>query len=257
METSQLHPWAVIRGLLLELKSHEVPKVVDQAGLKINWKLKEDENYSEKYKIAAYRTRIDDAYDALSEDAKLRVSYIITRELVSRDYGEKLAIALSDIGWRIDGGKLKPDNESICELFFPQQTQHDAYVEFRKILQLAKASITIVDPYLDQNLFTLLTTAIRSNMAIQLLTAKCPSDFKLEAQHWLNQNSGVTLEVRSTKDFHDRFIIIDNTQCWHIGCSIKDAGRKVFMVSVMEDAANRLALLDQITKTWQIANKIL
>lgn len=257
METSQLHPWVVIRGLLLELKSHDVPRIVDRAGLRLNWTLTKAENYSEKFKIDAYRIRIDDAYESLSEDDQLRVSYIITTELIRLDYGEKLAAALLDIGWRIEDGKLTPDNESIYELFFSQQTQHDAYVKFREILQSAKTAITIVDPYLDQNLFTLLTTAIQPNMAFQLLTAKCPSDFQLEARHWLTQNSGVTLEVRSTKDFHDRFIIIDNTQCWHIGCSIKDAGRKVFMVSAMEDSANRTALLAQITKTWQASNKIL
>lgn len=34
------------------------------------------------------------------------------------------------------------------------------------------------------------------------------------------------LSVKATTDFHDRFLIIDKTEVYHIGASIKDAGKK-------------------------------
>ena len=90
-------------------------------------------------------------------------------------------------------------------------------------------------------------------MRIQLLTAKLPGDFSLEAKKWVSQHSGMTLEVRTTKGFHDRFIVLDGTSCWHIGCSLKDAGNKAFMLSQVEDEENRAALISQVNKAWSSA----
>ncbi|MBQ4282037.1 MAG: DNA-binding protein, partial [Spirochaetales bacterium] len=40
-----------------------------------------------------------------------------------------------------------------------------------------------------------------------------------------------SLEVRETDEFHDRFLILDRRQMYHIGASIKDAGKKAFEIS--------------------------
>jgi hypothetical protein len=84
-------------------------------------------------------------------------------------------------------------------------------------------------------------------------TSSLPTDFALEGKKWLSQHAGSSLNVRTTKEFHDRFIILDNSVCWHIGCSIKDAGNKAFMLSELEDRDNREALLAQARKSWDAA----
>ena len=43
------------------------------------------------------------------------------------------------------------------------------------------------------------------------------------------------LLVKTTTDFHDRFLIIDSTEVYHIGASIKDAGKKSFGITKIED----------------------
>ena len=43
------------------------------------------------------------------------------------------------------------------------------------------------------------------------------------------------LSVKMTTDFHDRFLIIDKTEVYHIGASIKDAGKKSFGITKVED----------------------
>lgn len=253
MNTSKLHPWSVIRGVLLELSSYEVPKVIDRAGLSVDWGISEKQDYSDKMRIAAYRPRIDRAYAELSQEDGIRVAYVLTDELSTRGLGEKLDAALRAIGWRIDGGKLAPDAEPLRELFFPTQSQHDAYVEIRRILQAAKKSITVVDPYLDQTIFTLLASTLQPEMTIRLLTSKVPADFHLEAKVWRAQHSGITLDVRTTREFHDRFVVLDDFTCWHVGASIKDAGSKAFMLSCIEDDENCYALLVQLQASWQKA----
>lgn len=253
MENSTLHPWPVVRGILLELSSYEVPKLADRAGLTVNWALTENKDFSDKMRIAAYRPRLDAAYNALSEDDQLRAVFVVAGELASRGLAEKLEAALKTIGWCLKEGRLVPEAVAVHELFFPQQSQHDAYVEIRRILQSASTSVSLVDPYVYQTLLTLLTAVLKPRMTIHILTAKLPDDFTLEAKAWQAQHTDVSLEVRTTREFHDRFIVIDEQLCWHIGCSIKDAGYKVFMLSNVEDDGNRSALLAQFERSWQAA----
>jgi hypothetical protein len=59
-------------------------------------------------------------------------------------------------------------------------------------------------------------------------------DFALEGRNFQKQH-GKTIEVRTEKTFHDRFILVDGTRCWHLGASIKDAGMKAFALSEFKD----------------------
>ena len=254
MDTSTLHPWPVLRSILLELSSYEVPKIVDRAGLVVDWSLSSQKDYSDKMRIAAYRPRIDSAYRELNQDDKIRVAYVLAAELSQRGFAEKLNETLLPIGWCLDSGRLIPANDDVRELFFPRQSQHDAYTEIRNILQKAKISITIVDPYLDQSILTLLATALTDRMSIRLLSARLPVDFSLEVTKFNTQHQNTRIEVRATKEFHDRFLVLDGEVCWHIGCSIKDAGNKAFMLSKLEDETNRSALVAQIETAWQSGN---
>ncbi len=43
------------------------------------------------------------------------------------------------------------------------------------------------------------------------------------------------LSVKTTKDFHDRFLILDKIEVYHIGASIKDTGKKSFGITKIED----------------------
>ncbi len=248
---SDLNPWPVVRGFLLRLSSYEVPGIIDRAGLTVDWTLTEKENYSHNTRLTAYRPRIDAAYQSLSNnDDRLRVAYIVTRELASHGSTDELNDALREIGWELRDNKLVPSGSNVRELFLPDQSHHDAYVGIRAILQKAQNRVVVVDPYIDQSILTLLSTCVKAGMTIRILTSKLPSDFALEARKWLSQHAGGSLEVRTTKEFHDRFIVLDDTTCWHVGCSIKDAGSKAFMLNELEDHDNRMALLAQVDKSW-------
>ncbi len=251
---SDLNPWPVVRGFLLNLSSYDVPKIVDRAGLTVDWSLTDKQNYSHKMRLAEYRPRIDTAYQALSNDSdRLRVAYIVTQELAKHGATDELNDALVKIGWELRGGGLAPSNSVVGELFFQEQSQHAAYVEIRAIVQKVTSKIAIIDPYIDQSILTLLSTCAKPGLRVEILTSSLPTDFALEGKKWLSQHAGSSLNVRTTKEFHDRFIILDNSVCWHIGCSIKDAGNKAFMLSELEDRDNREALLAQARKSWDAA----
>ena len=44
------------------------------------------------------------------------------------------------------------------------------------------------------------------------------------------------LDVKYTRVFHDRFLILDKTKAYHVGASLKDAGKKCFGINLIEDA---------------------
>ena len=56
---SALIPWPIVRGILLESSSYKVPEIIDRTGLAVDWELTDNDNYSNKTRIAAYRRRID------------------------------------------------------------------------------------------------------------------------------------------------------------------------------------------------------
>jgi hypothetical protein len=253
MLKTDLDPWRVIRSFLAEIDSRAVPDVMDRAGLAVDWILTERQDYSHSYRWSAYRPRIDAAYEALqSDDDRLRIAFIVASDLSRRGLQQKLNEALRGIGWELRGGSLVAIGGSVRELFFPDGSHHDAYIHIREILQNATTSVDIIDPYVDGSMLSLLAACAKPKMRFRLLTSKHPQDLALEAQKWWRQNNDNTLEIRTTKEFHDRFIVLDQTKCWHIGASIKDAGNKVFMISQIEDEDNRVALLQQIQKSWDI-----
>ena len=249
-----LDPWRVILTCLLdELDSYDIPAVIDKSGMTVNWTLTDRENYSHRYRREAYRPRIVQAYNALTDDDRLRVCLIASKELASRDFSEQLNAGLAGIGWQIENDRLSPANQQVRELFFPPDTQHDAYVENRKIVRDTKRSIRIIDPYLDETIFNLFRH-VEDSMKIELLTSKLSHDFMHEVENFRKQYPQINIEVRCTKDFHDRFIITDDEKFWHIGCSIKDAGNKAFFLSRIEDPKNIHSLLSTLNDTWTSAN---
>lgn len=55
-----------------------------------------------------------------------------------------------------------------------------------------------------------------------------------------------TLSVKTTTDFHDRFLIIDKTEVYHIGASMKDAGKKSFGITEIEDKDLIQSLINKV-----------
>ena len=255
MNKAELDPWRIICGCLFEISSYDISEIIGRTAIVVEWSLNEKQEFSQSTRKAAYLPRINAAYDALSEEDKLRVVYIVASELRQRKLEVKLNDRLSRIGWRIESGRLLPARGDVKELFFPINSQHDAYVEIKKIVQKSKRSIIIIDPYLDGSIFAILST-ISCPISVQLLTFRIPKDFNLEAKKFITQHIGFNLEVRCSVEFHDRFIIVDDNEFWHVGCSIKDAGNKAFMLSQLEDKRNRDALMGQQKDSWLNATPI-
>ena len=124
-------------------------------------------------------------------------------------------------------------------IFFDGQI-FDAYVFVNDLIKSAKTSITLIDNYIDETTLTLFAKV--PNVKVMIYTHTINKQLKLDYQKYQKQYGNVTL--KSFKSSHDRFLIIDDTEVYHIGASLKDLGKKWFAFSRME--LESLSVLDAI-----------
>ena len=116
-------------------------------------------------------------------------------------------------------------------IFFDGQV-YDAYSLIIDIIKKAKQKILLIDNYIDDSILKMLSKK-NKNVEVVILTLQNSNLTKLDINKFNKQYP--TLKVAITNKFHDRFIVIDNKELYHIGASLKDLGKKCFAISKIED----------------------
>lgn len=116
-------------------------------------------------------------------------------------------------------------------VFFDGQI-YDAFSFIVGLVKKANKEIILIDNYVDVNTLNILCKKNKSVDVVIITAGKgslSTKDItKFNAQY-------PKLSIKTTTDFHDRFLIIDKTEVYHIGASIKDAGKKSFGITKIED----------------------
>jgi len=107
----------------------------------------------------------------------------------------------------------------------------DAYIFISNLIRKAEKSIILIDNYIDDSVLTLFSKR-KKGVHIQLYTKDIPKQLQLDIVKFNEQYP--TLEAKILKNSHDRFLIIDETELYHIGASLKDVGKKWFAFSKMD-----------------------
>jgi len=115
-------------------------------------------------------------------------------------------------------------------VFFDDQI-FDAYVFVSDLIKLAEKSIVLIDNYVDESVLLLLSKRDK-NVSAKILTSNLNATLKQDLSKHNAQYLPIEIDV-FTKS-HDRFLIIDDTQVFHIGASLKDLGKKWFAFSKIE-----------------------
>lgn len=116
-------------------------------------------------------------------------------------------------------------------IFFDGQI-YEAYSLIIDIIKRANKRILIIDNYIDDSILKMLTKK-KNNVEVVILTSNKSNIENLDLQKF-NQEYPF-LKLSKTNKFHDRFIIIDNKEMYHLGASIKDLGKKCFGINKIED----------------------
>ena len=118
----------------------------------------------------------------------------------------------------------------------------DAYKFATDLIRSARVSLLLIDNYIDESVLLMLSKR-RSGVSATVYTQKITAQLQLDIKKHNRQYPPV--EIRIYNKCHDRFLIIDNTEVYHIGASLKDLGKKMFAFSRMDIPA------DTITKMFE------
>jgi hypothetical protein len=116
----------------------------------------------------------------------------------------------------------------------------DAYVFISKLIKRAKHSIRLIDNYIDESILTLFSK--NQNIQITIYTKNITKQLKLDLKKYNSQYRPI--EVKKFDVSHDRFLILDDTEIYHIGASLKDLGKKWFAFSKMDSES--LGILERL-----------
>jgi hypothetical protein len=151
----------------------------------------------------------------------------------------------------LENDRLPATQPSQEQQFFAPGKQHDGFVAVRELVSAAKVSLLIADNFVDKTLWPLLTN-LPHGSTIRILTKKLPADFGVEARNFTKQYN-IVVEVRTTDALHDRFVICDDQQCWHLGASIKDFGVRAAFISEVSGGTISGAVRKELERIWQTA----
>ena len=180
----------------------------------------------------------------LRSDVAIKVSIEIINAFVEM---RKVINSLSGLLQRMEGleRKLLESDDKFEEVFkalnqtnFPEQgvffdgQLFDAYVFISELIKSANHSILLIDNYVDETTLLMLSKRKSTCNAI-IYTQKINPTLTLDlAKH--NEQYPI-IEIKILKTSHDRFLIIDEKELYHIGASLKDLGKKWFGFSRIDE----------------------
>jgi len=121
-------------------------------------------------------------------------------------------------------------------IFFEGQV-FDAYVFVADLIKKANLSIILIDNYIDETVLTLLSKR-EMGVAAAIYTRQLSSQLQLDLNKHNKQYPAI--EIKTITNTHDRFLLLDRTELYHIGASLKDLGKKWFAFSRMDDFATEI-----------------
>lgn len=127
----------------------------------------------------------------------------------------------------------KPRTQGI---FFDGET-FDAYAFVADLVRKAESSIILIDNYLDDSVLTLFSKR-KLGVNVTLYTKTISRQLALDLERYNSQYEPITIKPFSQS--HDRFLILDRTELYHIGASLKDLGKKWFAFSKMDLSTSKI-----------------
>ena len=104
----------------------------------------------------------------------------------------------------------------------------DAYKFATDLIKSANKSLVLIDNYIDESVLLMLSKR-KSGVTADIYTYPISQTLRQDLQRHNRQYSPINIHNHTTS--HDRFLIIDDTEVYHIGASLKDLGKKLFAFS--------------------------
>lgn len=132
---------------------------------------------------------------------------------------------------------------------------YDVFRALNKVIGSAEKTIFIIDPYLDDTIFSHYLNSRKPEVTVRLLLSKNANQLKPAAEKYKTQFGNI-LEVKKTRAVHDRVIFIDGYVCWVLGQSLSHAAqaKPTYLNPLSPDVIP--AKLEEYDRIWSGANEI-
>ncbi|RPA66847.1 DNA-binding protein [Cyclobacteriaceae bacterium YHN15] len=144
---------------------------------------------------------------------------------------EKIDNRISEINLQLKTQELPTHG-----IFFEGQI-FDAYVFVADLIKKAKTDIILIDNYVDESVLNLLlkrSKNVSATIYIKNISKQLLQDLKKHNSQYPE------ISIQEFKESHDRFLILDGKELYHIGASLKDLGKKWFGFSRMDSFLNEV-----------------
>ena len=116
----------------------------------------------------------------------------------------------------------------------------DAYKFATDLIKSAKHSLVLIDNYVDESVLLMLSKR-SAGVSATIYTQHITRQLQLDLDRHNDQYTPI--DIRTYRDSHDRFLVIDDTDVYHIGASLKDLGKKMFAFSKLDIPATAITNL--------------
>lgn len=115
-------------------------------------------------------------------------------------------------------------------IFFDGQI-FDAYKFATDLIKTARKSLLLIDNYVDESVLLMLSKR-NPGVSATIYTQKITPQLQLDLDKHNDQYPPIN--IRTYRNSHDRFLVVDDKEVYHIGASLKDLGKKMFAFSKLE-----------------------
>lgn len=184
-----------------------------------------------------------------------KVNHQVNMNMLGQHFDFALNNILGQIGDAIEKLKLDLELEGRSEIgsaYGPGEV-YRFFTDLKAIIGSVHTEIVLVDPYFNGDAFDAYLSSIPNNKSIKILADRYTDDIgRYVAKHIEQFKSKI--EVRQTKELHDRLLIIDSKDCWIVGQSIKDAAKKAtYLIPLSPNIAeSKIKIYSEI---WQRAKR--
>ena len=173
------------------------------------------------------RTKVAEDVSIKIMDAFVVMKKYISNNIITQDYYNKMTVRHdNEIKLLQESFDKLSKTQEYDGIFFDGQV-YDSYSLLLDIFNTANNNITIIDNYIDKKLLDILRNIDKD---ILIITNKYNNEDFIK---YKSQYNNITLKINN--NIHDRFIIIDNKDLYHIGASLKDLGKKCFGINKIEN----------------------
>lgn len=123
-------------------------------------------------------------------------------------------------------------------IFFNGQI-FDAYKFATDLIKTARKSLLLIDNYVDESVLLMLSKR-NPGVSATIYTQKITPQLQLDLDKHNDQYPPIN--IRTYRNSHDRFLIVDDKEVYHIGASLKDLGKKMFAFSKLEIEPNLITI---------------